>query len=133
MPYENANVRDYDFDPEEDFGPAAEIVTFPTSVQRKIDQAASLLRGGDAREGLSLMHQAGVDLARADPLVFAGLMAAQMGVTGIAVSRQVRTVKTIQTERRAFGVRYGQDLQTTTDDYFEQRSVSFGGPLGGQR
>lgn len=133
MPQDNVSIREYQFDADDDYGPGADTVSFPASVQRKIDNAALALRDGDARGGLSLMHEVGVELARTDPLLFAGLMAAHMGVTGVAVTRSGRTVRTVQTERHALGVRIGRDVQTTTDEFFEQRSVSFGGQSGGRR
>lgn len=136
MPQEDKYTQDIHFDaddglgPEEGFGPGAALASFPASVQRTFDQAASRLRDGDAWEGLSLMHQAGIELSRADPLAFAGLVAAQMGLTGVSVTRAARTVRTVRTERRVLGVRYGEDSQTTTDESFEERAIRF---LGGGR
>lgn len=127
MPNENFPQRTYEFDPQENFGPGADLVSFPDSVQRKLDHAESLLRGGDVQQGLSVVHQAGLELARADPLLFAGLMAARLGVTGLSVTKASKTVRTVQTERFALGVRYAHDTQTTTDESFEERSVRFFG------
>ncbi len=130
MRNEDQYTQDYQFDPGEEFVPGAEITSLPASVQRTFDRAASRLRDGDAKEGLSLMHQAGLELSKADPLVFAGLIAAQMGLTGVSVSRATKNVRTERTERRVLGVRYGEDLTTTTDESFEERAIRF---LGGGR
>lgn len=129
MPDNDRSILSYDLDLP-DVDPDSGILSLPASVQRKMDRGAEHLRDGEVREALALTHDAGLELAKTEPLVFAGLMAAQMGVTGMRAYRRGGNRKTVDSERFAFGVRTGHSRETTTEEFFEERGVDFGPDRG---
>lgn len=106
--------------------PSGGIVSFPASVQRRLDQAQALLRQDRPAEALSALQQAGAELARTAPELFALVVAAQMGMTRIMIEEQESSVHTVRTDRYALGVRYGRDETTTSDTRTKSRSISLG-------
>ena len=103
--------------------PSGEIVSFPASVQRRLVQAQALLRQDRPAEALSALQQAGAELARTAPELFALVVAAQMGMTRITVEEDEKNVHTVRTDRYALGVRYGRDEVTTTDAKTKRRTI----------
>lgn len=106
--------------------PSGEIVSFPASVQRRLDQAQALLRQDRPAEVLSALQQAGAELARTAPELFALVVAAQMGARRITFEEQESNVHTVRTDRYALGVRYGRDETTITDKKTKRRTINLG-------
>lgn len=94
--------------------PSGEIVSFPASVQRRLDQAQALLRQNRPAEALSALQQAGAELARSSPELFALLVASQSGATRLVVEETQTETRTVENGRYALGVRYAHDAETTT-------------------
>lgn len=105
---------------------SGEVVTFPASVQRRLDQAQALLRQDRPSEALSALQQAGAELARTAPELFVLLVASQMGITKITVEEAERDVRTVRNDRYAMGVHYGCDKTTTTEVRLKRRSIRLG-------
>ena len=106
--------------------PSDGIVSFPASVQRRLDRAQALLRQDRPDEALSALQQAGAELARTAPELFVLLVAAQMGMRRIAFEEQESNVHTVRTDRYGLGVRYGRDETTTTDTRTKTRTIRLG-------
>ena len=112
-----------DYRPAYGDGPTFDIVSFPRSVQDKLDRAQALLRQDRPAEALSAMQQAGTELARTAPELFVLMVASQMGARHIAFEESEMNSRTVRTDRYILGLRVGHDETTTTEMRTKGRSV----------
>lgn len=101
---------------------SGDVVSFPASIQRRLDQAQALLRQGRASEALSALQQAGAELARSSPELFVLVVASQMGLRRITFEEHEANAHTLRTERYVLGVRCGHTESTTTDSKASRKS-----------
>jgi ABC-type oligopeptide transport system substrate-binding subunit len=94
----------------------SEIVSVPSSVRVRLEQAETLLAQNRPREAEAAFKAAGSELARTQPELATMLVAAQMGHRDIAAAiKEVKTT-TERVERRVLGVKVGEQRvpKTTT-------------------
>lgn len=109
-----------------DDDPTTEIVSFPRSVQDKLERAQTLLRQDRPAEARSALQEAGTELARTAPDLFVLMSASQMGARRIAFEESEANTRTVRTDRYVLGFRVGHEETTTTDLRTKGRSISLG-------
>jgi len=100
-----------------------EFVTFPASVQQKLDDANALLHYGRPQEAMNAYQQAGVELARTNPMLLGALLAGQMGFRQITFDYADMYQTTVEVEHRILGFKVGCDVTVSTSSYRNSRSV----------
>lgn len=107
-------------------GPATDIVSLPASVQRYFDRADEQLRQNRPAEATSTLQQAGLELARTAPELFALMVASQMGARRLTFEESEMNTRTVRTDRYLLGWRIGHEETTTTEGSTRRRSVGLG-------
>jgi hypothetical protein len=106
---------------------AAQIVSFPPSVQQQLDEAQALLRAQATPVPAAFLGQAGVELAKANPELFLAVVAAQLGVQKVVVEERGDRTRTWHHEKRALGIRYGTEYSVERTSHWNQRTISVHG------
>jgi len=102
---------------------ARDLVSFPSSVQDRLDQAGALLSAERAPDAFAMLEQAGAELARRQPEMLGLMVASQMGYRQVAFDHVETTTEKVETERRLFGIRVGTDVTVTTKNRLVRRTA----------
>jgi hypothetical protein len=88
-----------------------------------LEQVQTLSSQHRGAEASSVLTQTLVEIARSNPELCAALIAAQMGHRQITLQQTVQSSNMIATDRRIFGLTYGQDIKRTTTTTTTTRTI----------
>lgn len=100
-----------------------DIVTVPKSILQRLEQVQTLNSQHRGAEANSVLAQTLVEIARSNPELCAVLIAAQMGHRQITLQQTVQSSTMVTSDRRIFGLTYGQDIKRTTTTTTTTRTI----------
>jgi hypothetical protein len=102
-----------------------ELTTLPTSVRLHLERANTLASQSRGNEATAAFSSAAVTLARTNPELCGLLVAAALGFTELTVTQTDTHKETTRTAKRVMGVKYGEDVSTSTKSNTSTRKISF--------
>ena len=91
-----------------------ENTNLPASIRQRLELAQQYADRGQYNQADNVLQEMARSLASSAPELCALLMAGQMGYQGFDHTQSEQDVRTRRVEKRMMGVKYGEDVETTT-------------------